>query len=73
MVGFGFTPIQTALMNMPMGVFQVAWNLLGTYVCAKVPNSKLYVATAAMVPAIIGTILINCLHESNKWGRLIGL
>jgi hypothetical protein len=73
MVGFGFTPIQTALTNMPMGVFQAAWNLLRTYVSEKVPNSKLYVATAAMIPAIIGTTLINSLHESNKWGHLIEL
>ena len=51
----------------------MAWNILGAYICAKVPNSRLYVATIAMAPAIIGTILINSLHESNKWGRLIGL
>jgi hypothetical protein len=73
MVGFRFTPIQTTLMNMPMEVFQMAWNILGTYICAKVPNSKLYVAAVAMVPATIGTILISYLHESNKWVRLIGL
>jgi hypothetical protein len=60
-------------MNIPMGVFQVMWNLIGTFVCAKVPNSKLNVATAAMVPAIIGTILINTLPTTNHWGRMAGL
>jgi hypothetical protein len=60
-------------MNIPMGVFQVMWNLLGTWASAKLPNSKLHVATAAMVPAIIGTILVNNLDTTNQWGRMIGV
>lgn len=39
----------------------------------KLPNSRLYVATVAMVPPIIGTLLINQLATENKWGRLVGL
>jgi hypothetical protein len=56
-----------------MGVFQVGWNLWGTLICAELPNAKLHVATAAMVPAIIGTILINNLPTSNHRGRAVGM
>ena len=53
-------------MNIPMGVFQVMWNLLGTLAMAKLPNAKLHVATAAMIYAIVGMILINNLPHINQ-------
>ncbi|KAF8856110.1 MFS general substrate transporter [Acephala macrosclerotiorum] len=71
--GFGFTSLQTTLMNMPLSFLQAVFTLLGGYVQTKVPNARLIVGSVAMIPPIIGTILINQLDTSNKWGRLVGV
>lgn len=71
--GFGFTPLQTALMNMPLSFLQAIFTLLGGWAQTKLPNARLIVASVAMIPPIIGTVLINQLDVSNKWGRLVGV
>ncbi|RDW84454.1 hypothetical protein BP6252_02044 [Coleophoma cylindrospora] len=71
--GFGFTSLQTSLMNMPLSFLQAIFTLLGGWAQTKLPNARLIVASVAMIPPIIGTVLINQLDLSNKWGRLVGL
>ena len=71
--GFGFTPLQTALMNMPLSFLQAVFTLLGGWAQTKLPNARLIVASVAMIPPIIGTVLINQLELDNKWGRLVGV
>ncbi|CAG8980630.1 hypothetical protein HYALB_00012817 [Hymenoscyphus albidus] len=71
--GFGYTALQTALMNMPLSFLQSVFMLLAGYTMHKLSNSRLYVATVAMILPIIGTLLINQLATENKWGRLVGL
>lgn len=71
--GFGFTSLQTSLMNMPLSFLQAVFTLLGGWAQTKLPNARLIVGSVAMIPPIIGTVLINQLDESNKWGRLVGV
>ncbi|SPN99720.1 related to permease of the major facilitator superfamily [Cephalotrichum gorgonifer] len=71
--GLGFSPINTTLMQLPLSVVQVTAQLLSGFLASKIPNSRLNIATAAMIPPIIGTCLINQLEETNKWGRLVGV
>ncbi|WDK15252.1 hypothetical protein CGRA01v4_06533 [Colletotrichum graminicola] len=66
--GFGFNPLQTTLMNLPLSTVQVVAQLGAGFLTSKMPGSRLHIATAAMVPPIIGTLLINQLHLDNKWG-----
>ncbi|KAJ9139443.1 MFS general substrate transporter [Pleurostoma richardsiae] len=73
MKGFGFTSLQVALLNMPYGIFQAGFGLIAGYIVHKVPNSRLVVMSAAQIPPIIGTVLINQLDERNSWGRLVGI
>ncbi|KXJ92112.1 major facilitator superfamily domain-containing protein [Microdochium bolleyi] len=71
--GFGFDPLQTTLMNLPLSSVQVVAQLFCGFLASKINNSRLHVATAAMIPPIIGTCLINQLEVNNKWGRLAGV
>ncbi|OJD32040.1 mfs general substrate transporter [Diplodia corticola] len=71
--GFGFTPLQTTLMNMPLAAVQTAAQLSAGACSARLAGSRLYVASLAMAPPIVGTCLINQLPEASRWGRLVGL
>lgn len=71
--GFGFTPLQTTLMNMPLAAVQTVAQLSAGVFSARLRGARLYVATLAMIPPIVGTCLINQLPEASRWGRLVGL
>ncbi|KAJ9144281.1 Allantoate permease protein (Vitamin H transporter) [Pleurostoma richardsiae] len=71
--GFGFTPIRTTLMNLPLSSVQTVAQLGSGFLISKIPMSRLHIASLAMIPPIIGTCLINQLDHSNKWGRLVGV
>jgi hypothetical protein len=71
--GFGFNSLQTSLMNMPLSFLQAVFTLLGGWAQTKLPNARLIVGSVAMIPPIIGTVLINKLDVDNKWGRLVGV
>ncbi|CAJ2513061.1 Uu.00g011800.m01.CDS01 [Anthostomella pinea] len=71
--GFGFSPLQTTLMNLPLSAVQVVAQLGSGPLLAKVPSSRLHVGSLAMIPPIVGTVLINQLPATTKWGRLVGV
>lgn len=71
--GFGFTSLQTALLGMVTGACQTVFSVAAGYSCWKIPNSRLHIGSLGMIPAIIGTILINKLETDNRWGRLVGV
>jgi MFS family permease len=71
--GFGFSAINTTLMNLPLSAVQLFSQLFAGFLAARLPNARLHIATLAMIPPIIGTCLINNLATDNKWGRLVGL
>ncbi|GKT95717.1 allantoate permease protein [Colletotrichum tofieldiae] len=71
--GLGFNPLQTTLMNLPLSTVQVITQLGAGFLTSKISSSRLHIGTVAMIPPIIGTLLINQLHLDNKWGRLVGV
>ncbi|KAL7627858.1 hypothetical protein AAE478_002053 [Parahypoxylon ruwenzoriense] len=71
--GFGFTPLQTTLLNLPLSAVQVVSQLSSGFLTAQISNSRLHIGSLAMILPIMGTILINQLQKENKWGRLIGV
>ncbi|CAN8098343.1 unnamed protein product [Discula destructiva] len=71
--GLGFSSINTTLMNLPLSTVQLAAQLGCGYLSTKIQNSRLHIASLAMIPPIIGTCLINQLDTNNKWGRVVGV
>lgn len=50
--GFGFDPLTTTLMNLPLSSVQVVAQLFCGFLASKISNSRLHVATAAMIPPV---------------------
>ncbi|UNI25028.1 hypothetical protein JDV02_010737 [Purpureocillium takamizusanense] len=71
--GFGFSPLNTILMQLPLSAVQTVAQLGSGVLSSKIRSSRLHVASAAMIPPIIGACLINKLAADNKWGRLVGV
>lgn len=71
--GLGFTNIDATLMNMPLSAIQAVLTLLVGLLQSRISNSRLHLASLAMIPPIIGTLLINQLSDTHKWGRLVGV
>lgn len=71
--GFGFSAINTTLMNLPLSTVQAVAQFGCGWLARKIPSSRLHIATLAMIPPIVGTCLINQLPSDQKWGRLVGV
>lgn len=71
--GFGFSAINTTLMNLPLSTIQIVAQFGCGWLARKIPNSRLHIASFAMIPPIIGTCLVNQLPSGDKWGRLVGV
>lgn len=50
--GLGFTPINTTLMNLPLSTVQFVAQLGCGFLFTKIPNSKLHIASLAMIPPV---------------------
>ena len=50
--GFGFDPLQTTLMGLPLSVVQLVTQLSAGFLTTKIPKSRLHVATVAMIPPV---------------------
>ncbi|OIW25435.1 MFS general substrate transporter [Coniochaeta ligniaria NRRL 30616] len=79
--GFGFDPLQTTLMGLPLSAVQLVTQLTAGLLASKIPKARLHIATVAMLPPcvmlilrqIVGTVIINQLELANRWGRLVGV
>lgn len=71
--GFGFTSLQVSLLGMVTGASQTIFTIVAGILIYKIPKSRLHVGALAMIPAIIGTVLINNLPTADRWGRLVGV
>jgi hypothetical protein len=45
----GFSPITTTLLNLPLSTVQIVGQLTLGWLSAKIPNSRLHIASVAMV------------------------
>ncbi|KAF3061967.1 hypothetical protein GL218_04218 [Daldinia childiae] len=70
--GLGFDPLQTTLLNLPGSAVQLVAQLGSGALTSYIGGFRLQIASLAMIPPIIGTVLINQLQPTNKWGRLVG-
>jgi MFS family permease len=68
--GFGFTTLQTTLLNIPSGFAMIFSITLGTIALKKWPNSRTIIGALGFVPGVLGCILLLTLPWSNKAGLL---
>lgn len=69
---FGFTSLQTTLLGMPNGAFEIIVMLLVTGACIKWNNIRVYCVVLSNAVALIGGILVFTLPFANKGGLLVG-
>jgi MFS family permease len=50
--GFGFDPLQTTLMGLPLSVVQLVTQLTAGFLASKIPKARLHIATVAMIPPV---------------------
>jgi MFS family permease len=55
--GFGFNPLQTTLMGLPLSVVQLVTQLTAGFLASKIPKSRLHIASVAMLPPVSGILL----------------
>ncbi|KAK6957645.1 hypothetical protein Daesc_000432 [Daldinia eschscholtzii] len=60
--GFGFDPLQTTLLNLPLSAVQVIAQLGSGVLISYIGSSRLHVGSLAMIPPL-----------TNRWGRLVGV
>ncbi|EPQ52227.1 MFS general substrate transporter [Gloeophyllum trabeum ATCC 11539] len=70
---FGFTNLQTTVLNIPSGLTQIMGITLGCYLLRKFPNSRAWINIGFWMPSILAALLQICLPLSNKAGHLAGL
>jgi len=69
---FGFGELDTILLGMPNGGFQIAAVIAATYTASKVRRSRLIIIVVGYIFALIGILLVKELPMSNRYGRLVG-
>jgi len=67
---FGFSTLQTTLLNIPSGVGQIIGITTGCYMLRRMPNSRAYLAILWFMPTILSTVLLMTLPQRHRVGRL---
>ncbi|ESZ96739.1 vitamin H transporter [Sclerotinia borealis F-4128] len=70
LIPLAFGELDTILLGMPNGGFQIAAVIAATYTASKVRKSRLLIIIAGYFFALIGILLVKELLTSNKYGRL---
>lgn len=68
--GFGFSSLNTTLLQMPLGVVQGLTILVSGAFCSRFANGRAIVMVVTQIPALIGAVLLYKLPTSSKGGRL---
>lgn len=69
--GFGYSPEQSLILGVPGGAVEVVALLLNGYM-GHITNQRILCSLGGLVAALVGTVLIVALPETNDVGRLIG-
>ncbi|CAO1620625.1 unnamed protein product [Parajaminaea phylloscopi] len=69
----GFNSLQTALLNIPVGVIEIVSIPLATYIARKWVNRTATVMTMWTLPSIVGASMLIGLSDEHKIARLIGV
>lgn len=68
--GFGFSALNTTLLQMPLGAIQGLTILVTGQICTRWKNMRHVIMITTQIPPIVGAVLLYCLPSSNKGGRL---
>lgn len=69
---FGFDELNTILLGMPYGGFQIVAVIAATYAASKVRRSRLIIIIVGFFLALFGILLVREIPTSKRYGRLIG-
>ena len=67
--GFGFTTLQTTLLNIPSGAVMIISVTTSTLILRRYPNARAWIAVGFFLPSILGAILLITI----PWGNRVGL
>ncbi|WWD22268.1 hypothetical protein CI109_106759 [Kwoniella shandongensis] len=70
---FGFDSLQSTLIYIPQGFINMCSIFFGGWLAQKLPNARIYVSIAMLVPTFIGLLLQIVLPRSNVAGLLTGV
>ncbi|CZR53479.1 related to permease of the major facilitator superfamily [Phialocephala subalpina] len=72
--GFGFTTLQTTLLQMPTGLLEIIGLIIFTTAATRIPSSRLTLALFASLIALAGSIILYSvkLSHSNRWTLMTG-
>lgn len=68
--GFGFSAINTTLLNMPQGAIQLVSLLFSGWFVSKFKGTRCWMMALSQVPGLVGGALLYVLPESNRNGKL---
>lgn len=69
--GFGFTVLQTTLLDIPSNVFQILSLMAGGYIASHYRNSRTIVMTIGNVTCIVAACALTYAPRHETWGRLV--
>ncbi|KAH7255090.1 allantoate permease [Fusarium redolens] len=70
--GFGFTPLQTALLQVPTGVIEIIGLIVFCTLASRVRNSRLAFASLANALAIVGASMLYGFDVDQRWRLMAG-
>jgi len=70
--GFGFSSLETTLLGMPVGGFELVVMIVCTYIVSRFKNIRSISIVACNIIALTGSIMVYCLPLTNKAGVLAG-
>ncbi|SCV36173.1 related to DAL5-allantoate and ureidosuccinate permease [Fusarium fujikuroi] len=70
--GFGFTPLQTALLQVPTGVIEIIGLTVFCTLASRIRNSRLALASLANALAIVGASMLYVFDVHQRWRLMAG-
>ncbi|KAK4947979.1 hypothetical protein LTR10_013032 [Elasticomyces elasticus] len=70
--GFGFGTFETSLLSCPLGVVQDMTLIAVGYIAYSYKDTRCLMQILCNIPAVIGSVLVYALPQSNRVGRLLG-
>lgn len=70
--GFGFSTLNTLLIQMITGVFQFVFVLVSTIGSTYLKNARTYFMAGNLGVALIGAIMIRQLDSAHRWAKFVG-
>ncbi|WWC91150.1 uncharacterized protein L201_006091 [Kwoniella dendrophila CBS 6074] len=69
--GFGFSQLQTTLLDIPQSTIQIVSLVLGGYIASKFKNIRCVVMFVGNIACVIAACCLTYLPRHNAWGRLV--